>query len=157
MVAYTIRAGGLMVPLIVMMILWMTVPGDAHGGTLYKYTDKDGSIILTDNPPPGVKAKKYIVSDDMPTEPKAAPEIEPGVKIQSTQEAEAKKEDKQQKIKSLREELDKAVRDEAAYRRNMNQAQGYSQRRHWRQLVDEQLNLIEEKKKQIEELESSRP
>ncbi len=157
MVTYAIRAGGLTVPLMVMMILWMTVPGEAHGGTLYKYTDKDGSVIITDNPPPGVKAKGYIVSDDMPTEPKAAPEIEPGVKIQPTQEAEAKKEDKQQKIKSLREELDKAIRDEAAYRRNMNQASGFSQRRHWRLLVDEQLNLIEEKKKQIEELESSRP
>jgi hypothetical protein len=154
--AYTIRVGRLTVPLILMMIIWITVPGCAQGGTLYKYTDKDGAVILTDNPPPGVKAKEYLSSDDITTEIKAAPEIEPGAKTQSIQEAEAKKQDKREKIETLREELDKAVSEEASHRRNMNQAHGYAQRNYWRKLVDEKLHEIEEKKKQIEELESSR-
>jgi len=155
--AYKSCVGGLMMPLILMMVIWITVPGCAEGGTLYKYTDKDGAIILTDNPPPGVKAKEYLSSDDIQTETSAAPAIDEGEKRKSIQEADAKKQDKRKKIEALREELDKAVREEAAYRRNMNQASGYSQRRYWRLLVDEQLKLIEEKKKLIEELESSRP
>jgi major membrane immunogen (membrane-anchored lipoprotein) len=52
--------------------------------------------------------------------------------------------------------VDKAVSEEASYRRNMNQSSGYSQRNYWRKLVDEKLKEIEEKKKEIEELESSR-
>jgi len=155
MVSHKLRVSGLMAPLILMMIIWINVPGDAHGGALYKYTDKDGSIILTDNPPPGVEAKKYISSDDIPTETKAAPEIEPGVKTQSIQDSEAKKQDKRQKIQTLREEVDKAVSEEAAHRRNMNQAHGYVQRNYWRKLLDEKLKEIEEKRKQIEELERS--
>lgn len=154
--ASTLRVGRLMMPLILMMITWMAVPGDAYGAALYKYTDKDGSIILTDTPPPGVEAKEYLSYDDFPTETKAAQEIEPGAKTQSVQEAEAKSQEKRAKIQALRQELDKAVIEEAAHRRNMNQSSGYAQRNYWRKLVDEKLNEIEEKKKQIEELESSR-
>jgi hypothetical protein len=154
--ASTLRVGRLMMPVILMMITWMAVPGDAYGAALYKYTDKDGSIILTDNPPPGVEAKEYLSSDDIPIETKAAPDVEPGVKTQSIPDAEAKKQDKRSKIETLRQEVDKAVSEEAAHRRNMNQSSGYAQRNYWRKLVDEKLKEIEEKKKQIEDLESSR-
>jgi hypothetical protein len=154
--AFTLRAGRLMMPLILMMITWMAVPGDAYGAALYKYTDKDGSVVITDSPPPGVEATEYIASDDIPTETKALPDVEPGVKTQPVQDAEAKKQDKRKKIETLRQEVDKAVSEEAAHRRNMNQSSGYAQRNYWRKLVDEKLKEIEEKKKEIEELESSR-
>lgn len=154
--ASTLRVGRLMMPLIFIMTTWMVVPGDAHGAVLYKYTDKDGSVVITDSPPPGVEAQEYLSSDDIPIETKAAPDVEPGVKTQPVQDAEAKKQDKWRKIETLRQELDKAVSEEAAHRRNMNQSSGYAQRNYWRKLVDEKLKEIEEKKKEIEELESSR-
>jgi hypothetical protein len=37
----------------------------------------------------------------------------------------------------------------------MNQSHGFAQRRYWRNLLDEQEKDIEEKKKKLEELESS--
>lgn len=154
--ATTFHVGKLMMPLILMMITWMAVPGDVYSDTLYKYLDKDGSIIVTDNPPPGVKVEEYRTSDTMPTETKPMPEVEPGVKPQPVQDADAKRQDKRRKIESLRQELDKAISEEASHRRNMNQSSGYAQRRYWRTLVDEKLKEIEDKKKQIEELESGR-
>lgn len=156
MVAYTLRLWGPVVPLILMMIVWMTFPGYAQGGTLYKYIDKDGSLILTDNPPPGVKAKEFESSEEVTHEKKVEPAKDASAQKQTDQEAETKRQENRVKIQTLREELDKAVSDEAEYRRNMNQAHGYVQRNYWRKLVDEKLKEIEEKKKQIEELESSR-
>lgn len=157
MVACTLRLWGQVVPLILMMIVWMSFPGDAQGVTLYKYIDKDGSVILTDNPPPGVGAKVYEASEEVTTdEKKVEPVKDASAQKQAAQEAETKRQEKQVKIQALREELDKAVSEEAAHRRNMNQAHGYVQRNYWRKLVDEKLKEIEEKKKQIEELESSR-
>jgi hypothetical protein len=154
--ASTLRVGRLMMPLILTMITWMAVPGDAYGAELYKYTDKDGSVVITDSPPPGVEVKEYLSSDDIPIETKTLPDVEPGVKTQPVQDADAKRQEKRKKIETLRQEVDKAVSDEAAYRRNMNQSSGYAQRNYWRKLVDAKLKEIEEKKKEIEELESSR-
>jgi hypothetical protein len=156
MIAYTLRLWGPVVSLILMMIVWMTFPGDAQGGTLYKYIDKDGSLILTDNPPPGVEAKEFESSEEVTHEKKVEPAKDASAQKQADQEAGTKRQEIQVKIQTLREELDQAVSEEAAHRRNMNQAHGYVQRNYWRKLVDEKLKEIEEKKKQIEELESSR-
>ena len=90
----------------------------------------------------------------MPDEQKAAPEREANEKLQRYREADVKKKERDENIRVVREELEKAKRDEENYRMNMNQSSGFAQRRHWRTLVDEQLKLIEEKNKKLEDLES---
>jgi hypothetical protein len=92
----------------------------------------------------------------MTEEQKAALEKEKNERLQKYREADAKKNERDENIRVLREELEKAKRDEQNYRMNMNQASGYAQRHHWRTLVDEQLKLIEEKKKKLDDLESHR-
>ena len=90
----------------------------------------------------------------MTEEQKAASEKEGNEKLQKYREADAKRNEREANIRVAREELEKAIRDEQNYRANMNQASGYAQRHHWRTLVDEQLRLIEEKKKKLDDLES---
>ena len=36
-----------------------------QAGMIYEYVDKDGSVVLTDNPPPGVKAIPRQTSQDL--------------------------------------------------------------------------------------------
>ena len=74
--------------------------------------------------------------------------------MQRYREGAAKRNEKEENIRVLREELERAKRDEENYRMNMNQSSGFAQRHHWRTLVDEQLKLIEEKKKKLDDLES---
>ena len=127
--------------------------GHVQGQTLYEYIDKDGSVVITDSPPPGAKIRKVESVPPQTEEQKSAAEKESGEKAQRYREADAQRQEKQEAVRIAREELEKAKRDEQLYRMNMNQASGYAQRHHWRTLVDEQLKLIEEKQKKLEELE----
>ena len=154
MAAHKFRFSIPMVYLVLIMIAWIAPTRDAQGGALYQYIDKDGSVVLTDNPPPGVKAKPMESSPDMTGNQKSDQEKESDLKKEQYREADVKRQEKREKIRALREELETAQSNEAKYRSNMNQAQGFSQRSHWRKMVDEQLKEIEEKKKKIEELES---
>jgi hypothetical protein len=142
----------LMVSLLLILV-WIAA-GEAQGQTLYEYIDKDGTVIITDSPPPGVNFKKVQSLPAMTEEQKAAAEKEDNERLQKYRETAAKRNEKEENIGVLREELEKAKRDEENYRMNMNQASGFAQRHHWRTLVDEQLKLIEEKKKKLDDLES---
>lgn len=136
-------------------LVWiMSSAGLVHGQALYEYIDKDGSVVITDSPPPGVKIKKLESLPTMTDEQKAAQEKEANEKLQKYRETDVKRSERDESIRVLKEELEKAKRDEENYRMNMNQASGFAQRRHWRTLVDEQLKLIEEKNKKLEDLES---
>jgi len=136
-------------------IVWIiSSAGLVQGQTLYEYIDKDGSVVITDSPPPGAKVKKVESEPPQTAEQKAAAEKENSERVQRYREAEDQKKDKDEAIRIAREELERAKRDEELYRANMNQASGYAQRHHWRTLVDEQLKLIEEKQKKLDELES---
>jgi type IV secretory pathway VirB10-like protein len=152
MAAYKLRGLIPAASLILLVFIWIAAAGEAQGQTLYEYTDKDGSIIITDSPPPGVNAKKLESLPEPTKAQKAAAGKEANEKSQDYREADKKREEN---IRVAREELEKAKMDEQNYRSNMNQASGYSQRYHWRTLVDEQLKLIEEKQKKLDELESS--
>jgi hypothetical protein len=154
MAAHKFRFSIPMMYLVLIMIAWIAPTRDAQGGTLYQYIDKDGSVVLTDNPPPGVKAKPMESLPDMTGNQKSDQEKEADSKTQQYREADAKIQEKREKIRALREEIETAQSNEEKYRSNMNQAHGFAQRSHWRKLVDEQLKEIEEKKKKIEELES---
>lgn len=142
------------VSLALLIFIWMAATREAQGQGLYEYIDKDGTVIITDSPPPGANAKKLQSLPDMTEEQKAALEKESNERLQRYREVDEKRKEREGTIKAVREELEKAKRDEENYRMNMNQSSGYAQRHHWRTLVDEQLKLIEEKKKKLDDLES---
>lgn len=156
MVAYELRASWPALSLIlIMMIVWCVIPKYSWGGTLYQYKDKDGTIVITDTPPPGVNAKPMQSFEDRTVDTKAGPDKEAEATKQASPKAEASREENRAKISILKKELEQAIKNEAEYRANMNQAHGFAQRSHWRKLVDDELKEIEEKKKKIEELESA--
>jgi len=144
----------LLLLLLLLSFIWIAAAGEAQGQTLYRYIDKDGTVIITDSPPPGVNVKTLDSLPKITEEQKAALEKEGNEKSQRYSETETKRNEKEENIKAIKEDLEKAKRDEENYRANMNQASGYAQRHHWRTLVDEQQKLIEEKQKKLDDLES---
>ncbi|MGA3207915.1 MAG: DUF4124 domain-containing protein [Syntrophales bacterium] len=144
----------LLLLLLLLSFIWIAAAGEAQGQTLYRYIDKDGTVIITDSPPPGVNVKTLDSLPKITEEQKAALEKEGNEKSQRYRETETKRNEKEENIKAIKEDLEKAKRDEENYRANMNQASGYAQRHHWRTLVDEQQKLIEEKQKKLDDLES---
>jgi type IV secretory pathway VirB10-like protein len=44
---------------------WDTI----HAQTIYKYTDRDGAVVLTDKPPAGVKAESLVTGGPAPKMP----------------------------------------------------------------------------------------
>jgi len=154
MATYKLRELMPLVSLALLIFIWIAAAGEAQGQGLYEYTDKDGTLIITDNPPPDANIKKLQSLPNMTEEQKAASEKESNERLQKYREADEKRKEREGNIKAVREELEKAKRDEENYRANMNQSSGYAQRRHWRTLVDEQLKLIEEKQKKLDDLES---
>lgn len=161
MVSHIVRAFITAVSLALIMVVWIAAPGELQGQTLYRYIDKDGSSVLTDNPPPGVKAKRIdslpestesteSTKEDVPDQGK-----ETDIKAEKSKESEVKKKDKRGEIEALREEIAKAESNAQRYRSNMNQSPGFAQKRYWRNLLDDQEKDVEEKKKKLEELESS--
>lgn len=58
-------------------VLILLMPGDAPA-QLYRYTDKEGRIVITDNPPPGVRGEVLDNSDLAPSERQAAAPEEQG-------------------------------------------------------------------------------
>jgi hypothetical protein len=154
MASYKLRRLLPRVSLLLLVFVWIAAAGEAQGGTLYEYVDKDGTVVITDSPPPGVNVKKSQSLPKITEEQKTASEKDGNEKLQRYREADAKRKEREENIRVVREELEKAKRDEENYRVNMNQASGYAQRHHWRTLVDEQLKLIDEKKKKLDDLES---
>ena len=47
--------------LLLLSFVWIAVAG-AQGQTLYQYIDKDGTVIITDSPPPGVKSRSGVAA-----------------------------------------------------------------------------------------------
>jgi hypothetical protein len=154
MASYKLRRLSPRMSLLLLSFVWIVAAGEAQGQTLYEYIDKDGTVIITDSPPPGVNVKKSQSLPNMTEAQKAASEKEGNEKLQRYREADAKRKEREENIRAIREELEKAKRDEENYRVNMNQASGFAQRSHWRKLVDEQIKLIDEKKKKLDDLES---
>jgi hypothetical protein len=48
-------------------IVILLMPGDSHA-QLYRYTDKNGRVVITDNPPPGVRSEVLENQDLAPSE-----------------------------------------------------------------------------------------
>lgn len=56
---------------ILLSVLAGTMPDPAPAQAIYKYTDKNGAVVLTDNPPKGVKARPFIAGEHTPKLPPA--------------------------------------------------------------------------------------
>jgi len=132
----------------------IVLSGDMQAGTIYEYVDKDGSVILTDSPPPETKARPVQSYRDMTEAEKQEIEKEKTSSMQKYQESTAKRNEKEEKIRAARAEYEQALKDEQRYRANKNQASGFAQQRHWIKMLEEQSKVIEEKKKKLQELES---
>lgn len=142
-------------PFIFFLFLFISFILATHvwGGPYYQYTDSDGSVVITDNPPPGVKAKPVHTLKETSEQERAEWEKERTEKIQQYREQETKRSEKEDKLKELRQELERAYANEARYRSNMNQAHGFAQRNSWKKQLEEQQKEIEEIKKKIEEIQ----
>ena len=147
---------GLITSILLLLVLsaWISLSSEVYGGTIYQYIDKDGSTVITDSPPEGVSATPVIEQPDLMIEQKEVSEKDEEAIKQKSQEADAKRLEKEAKINAAKEELEKAKVDADRYRSNMNQSANYSQRYHWRTMLDEQQKMIEEKQKLIDELEA---
>ena len=57
-------------PAAVLVSAWIVsllLPGDSQA-QLYRYTDRDGRVVITDNPPPGVRSELLDHQDPVPRE-----------------------------------------------------------------------------------------
>ncbi|MEN6321576.1 MAG: DUF4124 domain-containing protein, partial [Syntrophaceae bacterium] len=105
MVAHIVRAFITAATLTLIMVIWIAAPGELQGQTLYRYIDKDGTSVLTDNPPPGVKAKRI---ESLPESTESTKEDvsdqgkETDIKAEKPKETDVKKKDKRGEIEALR-------------------------------------------------------
>lgn len=144
--------------LILIMMVLITTTGEVRGGTLYKCIDKDGNVIITDNPLPEFQFVPVVPEQslEMMEEQrlqleKKEIEIETDVLQRINDD---RKKDKQEKIMASREDLEKAKVNEESYRFNMIQTLDLSQRLYWGEMLDKQKKVVEEKQKKLNELQS---
>ncbi|HEX7504077.1 MAG TPA: DUF4124 domain-containing protein [Syntrophales bacterium] len=94
--------------LVVLIAAWVGVllmAGDCPA-QLYRYVDKNGNVVLTDNPPPGVVAEA-VEKENMPSSGTAVPKSRPPQTQRVTPAPPSKGDDQ------IKEEVDKVARDEA--------------------------------------------
>jgi hypothetical protein len=48
---------------LVTVALAFVAGGPLDAQTIFKYTDRDGAVVLTDKPPPGVKAEPFVTGE----------------------------------------------------------------------------------------------
>ena len=122
--------------LILILIVWITVPEKVYGGTLYEYINKNGDAVITDKLPAGVKAKHKESFSDLSEEQKLESQKKSKSQLQMNRKVGEKRKEKQEKIRTIREELERAKSEEQRYRSDMNQSARPSQRHHWRMLMN---------------------
>jgi len=136
--------------LVLILLVWIVASGVAHGQILYKYIDKDGTFVITDNPPPGFKLVPDSPSDVMEEQ---ISELEQEKEdIQTTREARETGTGRQEKIRAARSEWEQAQVQAENYRFNIQQATNYNERLYWREMFDKQKKVVEESKKKLDEL-----
>ncbi|MBM4270972.1 MAG: DUF4124 domain-containing protein [Deltaproteobacteria bacterium] len=150
----TLFRTSMILPVVILsLFISLVYSGNAWGGPYYQYTDSDGSVVITDNPPPGVKAKPLHTLKETTEQERVEWEKEKTLRMQQYREEDAKRSEKSDKIKTLREELERAKMNEEKYRSNMNQSHGFAQKNSWKKQLEEQQKEIDEIKKKIDEAE----
>ncbi|HYA12934.1 MAG TPA: DUF4124 domain-containing protein [Syntrophales bacterium] len=144
------------VMLFVMIIFtWLIASGALSEGAMYKYTDKDGTVVITDSPPPDLK----IDTDELPASVAQEQKLQVEKEKQSGQKINQKRDDtydnqRQARIAKAKGELDRALADEENYRLNLQQASTIPDRVRWRELLDKQQKVIQEKREKLRDVES---
>ena len=136
------------------LLAFIVLSENVQAGTIYEYVDKDGSVVFTDSPPPETKVSPVENYRDMTEAEEQELEKEKTASMQKYQKSTEKRQAKEEKIRAARAEYEQALKDDQRYRSNKNQASGFAQQRHWIQMMEEQIKVIEEKKKKLQELES---
>ena len=143
------------VSLILVICGWMIVSGELSEGAMYKYTDKDGTVIITDTPPPDFKVETEDLPASMAEEQKSQMEKEKqSEKKTNLKRTDTYEKERQDRIAKAKSEYDRAVADEETYRFNLQQATTLSDRVRWRELLDKQQKVIQEKLEKFREIES---
>jgi hypothetical protein len=137
-----------------MLVIFVSLAGSPQAGTFYRYIDKDGTEVLTDSPPPGVKAKPVHTFRDMTEAEKQELEKEKTSQMKNFREETVKRTEKEEKVRAARQEYEQAKKTEDSYRANKNQAHGFAQQKHWINMIEEQGKVVEEKKRKLQEVES---
>ena len=143
------------VTFLLIMIVWMITNGQLSEGAMYKYVDEDGTVVITDNPPPDFKIEPDQLPSSLAEEEKLRLEKEKQLeKKTNLKRADTYTKDRQDRITKARSELDKALADEENYRLNTQQATSLSERVRWRELLDKQQKVVKEKREKFKEIES---
>ena len=143
------------VSFLLIMIVWMITYGQLSEGAMYKYVDEDGTVVITDNPPPDFKIEPDQLPSSLAEEEKLRLEKEKQLeKKTNLKRADTYTKDRQNRIIKARSELDKALADEENYRLNTQQATSLSERVRWRELLDKQQKVVKEKREKFKEIES---
>ncbi|HVO67199.1 MAG TPA: DUF4124 domain-containing protein [Syntrophales bacterium] len=140
---------------VILIFTWVITSGALCEGAMYKYIDKDGTVIITDSPPPDFK----IESDELPASLTEEQKLQVEKEKQSEKKTKLKRADtydqeRQARIAKAKSEYDRAVADEETYRFNMQQATTIADRVRWRELLDKQQKVIQEKREKLREIES---
>ncbi|MEN6321310.1 MAG: hypothetical protein ABFD82_21525 [Syntrophaceae bacterium] len=155
MTTHTFRTLTLMGIIILIVVVWITNPGDVRGGPLYRCIDKDGDVIITDHPLPEFKTipghPAEMTEEQRELLEKQEKEIEMDVYKQVIDGA---KKDKQARLNDAREELARAKEDQENYRMHIEQTTDLDKRVYWREMYDKQQKVVEEKQRRLQELES---
>jgi hypothetical protein len=143
------------VSFLLIMIVWMITYGQLSEGAMYKYVDEDGTVVITDNPPPDFKIEPDQLPSSLAEEEKLRLEKEKQLeKKTNLKRADTYTKDRQDRITKARSELDKALADEENYRLNTQQATSLSERVRWRELLYKQQKVVKEKREKFKEIES---
>jgi hypothetical protein len=143
------------VSFLLIMIVWMITYGQLSEAAMYKYVDEDGTVVITDNPPPDFKIEPDQLPSSLAEEEKLRLEKEKQLeKKTNLKRADTYTKDRQNRIIKARSELDKALADEENYRLNTQQATSLSERVRWRELLDKQQKVVKEKREKFKEIES---
>ncbi len=140
---------------LLIMIVWMITYGQLSEGAMYKYVDEDGTVVITDNPPPDFKVEPDELPSSLAEEQKLLLEKEKQLEKKiNLKHADAYMKEREDRISKARSELNKALADEESYRFNMQQTTNLSERVRWRELFDKQQKIIKEKREKLNEIES---
>jgi len=144
-----------MVSFVLIIFAWMITYIELSEGAMYKYIDKDGTVIITDNPPPDFKIESDELPSSLAEEQKLQKEKEQQLeKKVNVKSADTYDKERQGRIARARGELEKALADEETYRLNLQQAAALPDRVRWRELLDKQQKVIQEKREKLREVES---
>lgn len=156
------------ISLLIMMIFYLA-PAVSPAAEVYIWTDKDGVTHIEDQAPQvsprdKIKVEKHtfekevsvplVVSPEAETLPAGSTpgSVEDAAKQELEQKAKEKELQRQQAIEKARQEYDEAKAQENRYIRRMKNADNAKARHYWK----DKLESIDEKRRQLEELESGK-